>query len=53
MSRSNSDTSEDQVTTPTTPGATLIKNRLPVIRKDGMPESVPQSVPRDWNWSTF
>ena len=22
-------------------------------RKDGTPESMGQSVPRDWNWSTF
>lgn len=61
MSRTNSESSEEQQ--PKTPTTTPIVNcgskaRTSIgsvfgARKDGTPESMGQSVPRDWNWSTF
>ena len=59
LSRSNNDSFEEQPITPTTPIVNCAGNAKSAMasvfgpRKDGTPESMGQSVPRDWNWSTF
>jgi len=56
-SRSNSESSEPSLHTPTTPNVNCkaggAMSSVFGAKKDGTPESVSASVPRDWNWSTF
>ena len=60
LSRKNSESSEEQMQSPTTPivsCAGRTRNAMGSVfsaGKDGIvPGSMGQSVPRDWNWSTF
>ncbi|CAG8974371.1 hypothetical protein HYALB_00010622 [Hymenoscyphus albidus] len=56
-SRSNSESSHDEPTTPTVSCAgNAARNALGGVfgqKISGLPESLAASVPRDWNWSTF
>lgn len=56
-SRSNSESSHDEPTTPTVSCAgNGARNALSGVfgqKMPGAPESLGASVPRDWNWSTF
>lgn len=56
-SRSNSESSHDEPTTPTVSCAgNAARNALGGVfgqKLPGAPESLGASVPRDWNWSTF
>jgi len=57
-SRSNSESSTDlqDPGTPTTPSMNCTSKRLSNMfgpKPHSMPESLAQSVPRDWSWSTF
>ncbi|RDW84722.1 hypothetical protein BP6252_02312 [Coleophoma cylindrospora] len=61
FSRANSDSSESDLETPSTPTVNCAVNKglrgamgnVFGQKNQGTPESLAQSVPRDWHWSTF